>query len=210
MSRDPQGSNAHTTSMAVWSTTTPVAVRGTLEVKVGAKCSAGCRLAGQLVHVSDEAGLKIGEARLGDSPWPGTRGLYVAELSVVAPATEKVFGWSGSFAGDALGAPHESASAAFSFRTVRPPEHTVVVKVTDRDAGTVLAGVRLFMGAYHTTTDAHGLGKLDLPQSTYELMARKRGYDAPSMTVEVVRDTSIEMKVRPVLETNPEEEELWM
>lgn len=201
---------SHSTSMAVWGAPTPVAMHSSFNVKVGVKCSAGCRLAGQFVQVSDEAGSNIGEGRLGEAPWPGTRGLYVAELSLPAPATEKVSSWSGSFVGDGLPSPHESASVAFSFRTAKPPEHTVVVKVTERDAGTPLAGVAVFMGVYRATTDARGLAKLELPKSTYELIVRKRDYEAPSMTVEVDRETTVEIQACLVPETNPDEEEVWM
>ena len=180
------------------------------DVKVGVKCSAGCRLAGHGVKASDEAGSNMGEGRLGEAPWPGTRGLYVAELNLPAPATEKVSSWSSSFLGDGLASPHESASVAFSFRTAKPPEHTVVVKVTERDAGTPLAGVAVFMGVYRATTDARGLAKLELPKSTYELIVRKRDYEAPSMTVEVDRETTVEIQACLVPETNPDEEEVWM
>ena len=200
----------HSTSMAVWGAPTPVAIDSTFNVKVGVKCKAGCRLAGQLVQVTDEAGSHIGEGRLGQAPWPGTRGLYVAELSLPAPATEKVSRWSGSFAGGTLPSPHDSTSAAFSFRTAKPPEHTVAVKVTDRDTGTPLAGVAVFMGVYRAATDARGVAKLDLPKSTYELIVRRRDYEAPSRTVEIDRETSVEIHACLVPEPNPDEEEVWM
>jgi len=44
----------------------------------------------------------------------------------------------------------------------------------------------------------------------HELMARKRDYEAPSMTVEVDRETTVEIQTRRVPETNPDEEDVWM
>lgn len=47
---------------------TPVPVRSAFTVKVGVKCSEGCRLAGRVVRVSDEAGSCVAEGRLGETP----------------------------------------------------------------------------------------------------------------------------------------------
>lgn len=200
---------AHSTSVAVWGAPSPVTVQSSFNVKVGVKCSAGCRLAGHRVQVLDEKGSLIGEAPLGDALWAGTRGLYVAELTLPAPAIEDIFSWSGSFPGDAASR-HELASVAFSFRTAAPPEHSVVVKVTDREAGHPLGGVELFMGIYRAATDAHGLAKFELPKNTYELKVRERDGEAAPMTVEVDGNTAVEIQASLTPEPTPEEKELWM
>ena len=209
MSGMRHSAEAHSTSVAVWGAPSPVTMGRSFTIKVGVKCSAGCRLAGQLVQVSDEKGSRIGVGRLGDALWAGTRGLYVAELTLPAPAIEDVFNWSGSFPGDKA-SPHEHAAVAFSFRTAKPPEHTVVVKVTDREAGEPLGGVELFMGIYRAATNAHGLAKFGLPKSTYELTVRERDGEAPPMTVDVNGDTTVEIQAAPTPETSPDEKELWM
>jgi len=200
----------HRTSVAVWGAPTPVAVHSTFTVKVGVSCSAGCRLAGQVVRVNDEAGSCVAEGRLGEAPWPRTRGLYVAELSLPATATERVLYWTGSFSGDALTPPHESASSLFSFRTVEPPEHAVVVEVKERDAGAPLGGVGVFMGIHHATTDARGRAVLRLPKGTYTLVVRRRGCERPSLSVRVDRERTFAIQMGLVPEADPDEEEIWM
>lgn len=198
----------HPTSMAVWGTPSPVALESTFDVKVGVKCAEGCRLAGQLVRVSDEAGIVLGEARLGDAPWKDTQGLYVAELSLPAPPTEDVFKWSASFSDEAPEATHEAASAVFSFRTARPPEHTVIVEVTDRDEGTPLQDVAVMMGLYRSKTDASGLAKFDLPADTYEMRVRAQDAEAPPIKVAVDKPCTVKIQATPP--RDPDEAELWM
>ncbi len=53
-------------------------------------------------------------------------------------------------------------------------------------------------------------GRQVLGAEEHELMARKRDYEAPSMTVEVDRETTVEIQTRRVPETNPDEEDVWM
>ncbi len=200
----------HRTSVAVWGAPAPVVVHKTITVKVGVKCSAGCRLTGQVVRVIDEAGSSLAEGRLGEARWPGTSGLYVAELSLPETNTERVFHWSGSFSGDGLTLPHESASSPFSFRTAGPPEHTVVVEVKERDAGAPLEGVGVFMGIYHATTDARGRVELKLPKGAYTIVARRRGFQGPALSVAVDGERTSAIPMDLVRESNPEEEEVWM
>lgn len=209
---DPQPTRAksHRTSAAVWGAPTPVAVRSTFTVKVGVKCSEGCRLPGQVVRVSDEAGSCVAEGRLGEAPWPGTRGLYVAELSLPASATEGVFHWRGSFLGDAMAPRHESASSLFSFRTVEPPEHTVVVEVKERESGAPLERVSVFMGIYQAITDALGRAELKLPKGAYTLAVRRRGYEAPSLSVAVDRERTFSIQMGLVPEADHDQNEVWM
>jgi hypothetical protein len=200
----------HGTSIAVWDAPTPVAVHSPFPVKVGVKCSAGCRLTGQVVRVSDEAGSCVAEGRLGEAPWPGTRGLYVAELNLPETTTERVFHWTCSFSGNGLALPHESGSSLFSFRTAGAPEHIVVVEVKERDAGAPLEGVGVFMGMYHATTDARGRAELKLPKGAYPLVARRRGFQGPSLSVAVDGERTFAIPMDLVPESDPDEEEVWM
>ena len=207
---EPIGTKSHRTSVAVWGAPTPVAVRSTFTVKVGVKCSEGCRLAGQVVRVSDEAGSCVAEGRLGETPWPGTRGLYAAELVLPAPATEGVSHWTGSFLGDTLVPPHEGASSFFSFRTVEAPAHTVVVEVKERESGAALEGVGVFMGIYRATTDAGGRAELKLPKGAYTLAVRRRGCAAPSLSVAVDSERTFSLQMGLVPEADHDENEVWM
>src|SRR2546425_12240437 len=113
----------HSTSMAVWDVPSPVVMNRPFNVKVGVKCSAACPLMGHLIEVCDEAGVHIGESTLGETPWPGTSALYVAEVELAAPATEGMSSWSARYVAKDPGLPHAEESASFSFRTARPAEY---------------------------------------------------------------------------------------
>jgi hypothetical protein len=179
-------------------------------VKLGVKCAAGCCLSGQVVRVLDERGASVAEGRLGEAPRPGTRGLYVAELSLPGASAEGVFHWKGAFSGDGLALPHESASSVFSFRTVQPPDHTVVFEVREGDAGAPLEGVGVYMGIYQATTDARGRAELKLPKGAYDLAVRRRGFHGPSSSVEVDGERTFAIRMDVLHESDPDEEEVWM
>jgi len=169
---------------------------------------------GQLIEVCDEAGTRIGESRLGETPWPGTSALYVAEVELAAPATEGIPAWSarlpprggGPGAAAESGLPHEEACATFSFRTARPPEHRVTVKVTDKETEAPLENVEVRLGGYRAATDAQGLASLELPGGVYELDAWKVGYETLPRTVEVGKDLMIQVEALLSPETDPDDE----
>ena len=200
----------HTTSMAVWGVPTPVVMNRSFNVKVGVKCSATCQLAGQLIEVRDAAGTRIGQSRLGETPWPGTSALYVAEVELVAPATEGMASWSARFAAAEPGLPHEEASAPFSFRIARPPEHRVTVQVTDKETEAPLENVEVRLGVYRASTDAQGLASLELPGGVYDLDAWKVGYQTLPRTVEVDKDLMIQVETLFSPEKDPDDERVWM
>ena len=200
----------HTTSVAVWKVPSPVVVDSSFTVNVGTKCSVACQLAGQLVVVRNEAGHKVSEGRLGDTPFPGTSALYEAEVSLAAPATEGMYAWSATFAGAGLDIPHEDASATFSFRTARPPEHRVTVTVSDRDTDAPLETVQVQLGVYRAATDERGRASLEVPTGTYDLSLRKVGYETHTQTVEVTKSVTIQVSGVPAPDTDPDEEQVWM
>lgn len=202
--------NPHTASIAVWDIPRPV-VRGRLfKVHVGVKCASTCRLTGALVRVREDSGSELYEGRLGKTPWPGTMGLYVAEMSLIAPDAGGVSPWSVTFVGDKLGAPHQDAIATFSVRTAKAPEHGVRIHVTERDAGTPLARAHVFMGAYRASTNDRGQAHLELPKGAYELHVRKRGYQMPRQTVQVGKDVTVRIEASRLPERNADEDQVWM
>ena len=200
----------HTTSMAVWDVPSPVVMNRPFKVKVGVKCSAACQLAGRLVAACDEEGTQIGESRLGDTPWPGTSALYVAEVELVAPASEGILSWSARFAATEPGLPHEDASAMFSVRTDRPPAHRLTIQVTDRGTKAPIENVDVRMGVYRASTDSHGLARLELPAGVYDLDAWKVGYEMLPRTVDVGGDFIMQVDAVLSPEKNPDAERVWM
>jgi hypothetical protein len=195
----------------VWDIPSPLVINRPFKVKVGVKCSAMCRLVGQVVEVRDESGTRMGQGRLDDTPWPGTAALYVAEVNLVGPAAEGTSVWTASFANPELALPHSEASAAFSFRTAMAPEHKVTVKVTDKDTDAPLEQVHVRLGSYRASTNAQGLAILELPTGMYELDAWKVGYDdTPPRTLEVGADLVVHVETGLTLEKNPDDEQVWM
>ena len=200
----------HVTSMAVWDVPSPVVMNRSFRVKVGVRCSSACSLAGQLIEVRDDGGTQIGEGRLGETLWPGTSALYVADLELAAPAVEGTLAWSACFPATQPGLPHEPVSALFSFRTTRPPEHRITVKVTDKNTEAPLDNVDVRLGSYGAVTDAHGMASLELPGGTYNLDAWKVGYDTRPRTVEVGQDLMIQVEAVCSPEKDPDDERVWM
>ncbi|MGW8178827.1 MAG: hypothetical protein ACWGQW_08710, partial [bacterium] len=84
----------HTTSLAVWDISLPTVMGQRFNMKVGAKCSADCKLTGQRIEVYDEAGTKVSSKSLNEPPWQGTSALYWREVELTAPANEGVYSWS--------------------------------------------------------------------------------------------------------------------
>jgi hypothetical protein len=200
----------HPTSMAVWAVPAPAVVGRRFTVTVGVRCSEQCRLAGQRVEICDEAGVAHGDGRLGDTPWPGTSALYVAEVELTAPVSEGMCTRSARFASGQAALAHEDASAAFSFRTAPLPEHRVTVKVTDRESNRPLDQVDVRLGLYRASTDASGLACLEVPGGNYELDAWKVGYTASPRSVQVAEDLMLHVEASSTPETDPDEARVWM
>jgi hypothetical protein len=179
-------------------------------VKVGVKCSAACRLAGQLITVCDGAGMPMGESRLGDTPWPGTSGLYVADVELAAPATDGTAFWSARFAASEPGLPHDEASAAFSFRIARPPEHRVTVRVAAQGTKSPLEDVEVRLGVYRASTDAQGQASLELPGGVYTIEAWKAGYEMRTRTLKVGKDLTIRVEAVVVPPKDSDDDRVWM
>ena len=156
----------HSPSMAVWDIPSPVIMDRSFTVKVGVKCSATCQLAGQLITVCDGGGMPIGESRLGKTPWPGTSGLYVADVELAAPATDGMAFRSARFAAAEHALPHDEASADFSFRIARPPEHRVTVRVAAQETKSPLEDVEVRLGVYRASTDARARQAWNCPEAS--------------------------------------------
>ena len=99
----------------------------------------------------------MGEGKLGGTPWQGTGALYWTDARIVAPATDGVFSWTAQFTGAELELAHAEASANFSFRAGRQPEHRVTIKVIGEDTRAPLANAEVRLGFYTSCTDQGGL-----------------------------------------------------
>jgi hypothetical protein len=185
---------AHRSSMAVWDVPSPVPVNGSFKMKAGVRCSASCKLVGQLFEVRDEAGTRLGEGTLGEAPWTGTSGLYWGEVELRAPATEGILFWSVTFPAVGVELPHERASASFTVRTDQPPEHRVTVKVVEENTRAVVGDVEVRLGLYKAWTDEHGVVTVPLPKGSFEVSIRKDGFTAQPLTLDVNDDLTVEVQ----------------
>jgi hypothetical protein len=195
----------HATSLAVWAVPSPVPIGGNFSVTVGAKSSGACDLKGARIDISDETGAAVGHGTLGAAPWPGTSGLYWAQIGLAAPRGEGTFSWGVAFPVQELKLPHDESSATFGFATVRPPEHRLTVKVTESEGATPLADVQVALGPYRASTDAAGLARLEIPAGQFGLAVWKSGFEGAPKTVEIAGDVALQVEMTRV----PQEPEIW-
>lgn len=185
----------HRTSMAVWDIPLPVTIGSLFKIKVGVKCSATCQLTDQPIEVHDETGTRIGTRRLGETPWPQTSGLYWAEVEVTAPSAEGVYSRIVNFSPPELELPHEGASSKFSFRTARPPEHTVTVEVVDKDSKAPLKNADVLLNIYRGSCDECGVAKVEVPKGKYDLYVSKDDYETFQTSVEVTENITVKAEL---------------
>lgn len=194
--------------MAVWGQPAPVVTNDHFHVNVGVRCGEGCELTGQSIRVIDESGVEVGEGKLGDTPWAGTGSLYVARVPLRAPSFDGVSSWSVDFDPIGLPLPHLAGSASLGFRTVKPPDHIVTVKVIDPGTETPLADAQVHLDIYHGATNEEGLVKLALPKAAYQINVRKAGYECVPTPIDVIDDLDVQVTVSPVQDNL--DDELWM
>jgi hypothetical protein len=184
----------HETSLAVWGVPSAVVVDRSFPLSVGVKCVCGCNLHGHVVEIVDGQGTVKGEAVMGDVAWPGTEALWWSTARVTAPAGEGVYSWTCRLAADEVLPPHDLATGTFSFRTARPPEHSVLVEVSDIERGLPLDGVEVRVGPYVGFTDASGTAILDVPAGAYEVSMRKEGFAADARVVDVDQTVTVSVQ----------------
>jgi hypothetical protein len=195
----------HRTSLAVWSVPSPVRVADRFVVTVGAKSSGACALSGARIEVRDEAGAPVGQAVLGDTPWPGTDALYWTEIALAGPSREGRQCWSVAFAATDLELPHRGSSAELRFSAVKPPEHRVAVAVMESEVATPVEASEIALGPYRAATDKTGVAHIEVPGGIYDLAVWKSGFEPVSRTVEIAADVSVRLE----LIRRPKELTVW-
>jgi hypothetical protein len=194
----------HGTSLAVWSIPSFVVTGEAFTIKVGAKSSADCALQGESIEVCDHTGAVVARGTLGDTPWPGTSALYWTDVELPAPTQEGVSAWSVRFEVAALELAHDGAASGFSFVVVRPPEHTLTVKVREKETAAPIDNVQIRVGAYRGATDETGRADVKISKGSYDLHIWKVGYEAPPQTIAVDADAVVEVEVLTVPEDDPD------
>src|SRR5262249_27265849 len=145
---------AHDTSLAVWDIPSPLVAGERFAIKVGAKSSAACELAGRGIEICDDAGTVVARTKLNATPLAGTSALYWADVALTAPTAERLHIWSARFDAAELDLPHEGAAASFSFLIGPKREHQLSVKVMERESNTPVVDAEVLIGPYRGRTDA--------------------------------------------------------
>lgn len=199
----------HATSLAVWNIPSPV--RGhPFKVRVGVRCSSECHLGGRRIEVVDEARTHVGEGRTSAEPRAGTTALYEAEVSLVAPDRAGVVSRSVRFSPTDPEAPHMPAEAAFTFRVVEAPEHTITVRIAPGAVSRSLDGIEVRLGPYRSTTNARGVATVAVPTGSFELSIWRIDIEPVSLEVDVTGDRLVELEVEPRRVVDEDAERVWM
>jgi hypothetical protein len=191
----------HHISLAIWDVPSPLVRQRPAKMKIGVKCSAGCRLTGQSVEILDEAGATVASGTLGQNPWHETAALYWTEIELPDPADEGTYSWSAQFTPSDTTAPHEGASLTFSFLAVKAPEHGVLVRVIEKNTQAGIENAEVRLGVYKARSDSSGCARIEVPTGTYDLNAWKLGYQAEAKTVDVAENVTVQLEVVTVPET---------
>jgi hypothetical protein len=186
---------AHETSLAVWDVPATVAAGERFTVKLGARSSAGCGLAGRTVAVWDTADAVVATASLGDAPWPDTDALFWAELELQAPNEPGRVALTAQFDAVGLDEPHQAASSQFEVTIVPAAAHKLAVTIMA--AGTPVGSAYLRLGPYRAVTDDAGRADVRLAPGRYQLQVWKAGYDIPDLDLDIATDTAVNVEALP-------------
>ncbi len=202
----------HTTSVVAWDIPSAIVVGERFRIKVGIKCGHECPLTNRDFGIYDHEGAQVATGRLPGDRWPGTTGLYVAEVELEAPAGEGLYTWRAKGPSTMLGAspksdvgiPHAEGSISFGVRVVEHPEYLVRVETVDTVSHTPLSGARVVMHPYKAVTDERGVAEVRVAKGAYKLFVSQTKYLTFGLPVEVTADMTAraELYLEPVLERN--------
>ena len=194
----------HTTHVVAWDAPPAVVVGERFRMKVGIKCPNECDLTNGDFGIYDHEGTQVAGGTLTGDRWPGTSGLYVAEVELDAPAREGLYTWSVRRQGSDVGILHAEGSISFGVRVVSHPQYLVTVEAVDKDNQAPLKGARVVMHPYKAVTDERGIAEVRVAKGTYKLFVSQTRYLTLGLPVEVTADMKarVELDLEPVPERN--------
>jgi hypothetical protein len=129
---------AHTTSVLVWDVPTAIVAGGPFRIKVGIKCSSGCRQAHRAFTIVDQDGKEVAASAASEDIWPKSDALYFTEVELEAPEDIGLMRWEArcaeadlATAGADVALAHTAGAAGFDVRSVRRPDHKVRLEAWD-------------------------------------------------------------------------------
>jgi hypothetical protein len=194
----------HLTNVVAWDIPSAIVVGERFKIKVGIKCSHECLLTNTHFGVYDHEGVQVATGTMAGDIWPGTTGLYVAEVELEAPAAEGLYTWSVKSLGTDLGIPHGEAATSFGVRVVPHPEYVVTVETVDKVDQTPVSGARVVMHPYRAVTDERGIAEVRVVKGAYKLLVSQTKYLTFGLPVDVDADMTAraELDLEPVRERN--------
>ena len=198
----------HTTSVVAWDMPSAIVAGERFRMKVGIKCSDECPLTNRDFGIYDHEGAHVAAGTLPGDLWPGTTGLYVAEVELEAPAGEGLYTWSvkgpGAGPGSDAGTPHAEGSISFGVRVVSQPECLVRIEAVDEISQAPLRGARVMMHPYTALTDERGVAEVRVAKGAYTLFVSQARYHTFGLPVEVTSDMTARagLALEPVAERN--------
>jgi hypothetical protein len=218
----------HATNVVAWDIPSAIVVGERFRIKVGMKCADECDLTNSDFGIYDHGlqgsgigdpeseegsgirdqgsreGKRVATGKLSSNLWPGTTGLYVAEVELEAPAAEGLYTWSARAPGSDGEIPHAEGSVSFGVRVVSRPQYLVTVEAVDEVNQTPLSGARVVMHPYKAVTDERGVAEMRVAKGAYKLFVSQSRYLTFGLPVEVDADMTAraELCVEPVPERN--------
>jgi hypothetical protein len=193
----------HAMSVNAWGMPSAIASGERFGLRVGIKCSAGCRLAGRPLSVFDDEGAQVAAASLLDDVWPEASALYFAEVEAQAPLATGDHEWHVECPGSEHGVPHEAGSFSFTVKVVDPPDHEVTVEAFDSEKQTPIEGVHVLLHPYRAVTDDRGIAKVKVAKGRYTVFVSGFQYIPHQSFIDVAGDVT----TRAELTSEPEGEE---
>ena len=179
----------HAAQVTVWDVPSAAVAGERFKFAVGARCSAGCNLAGRELSIFDHDGALAGTVKLGHDVWPGTEALYFAEVEARAPLAVGSHQWEAKIDGWDTELPHASGAFPLIVRVVPSPDCEVTVRAVDREKQTPIKHARVVMHPYRAETDDNGIARVRVARGQYDVLVSASQYTAACTRVDVTADT---------------------
>src|SRR6266850_6086443 len=186
---------AHATSVNVWGLPSAITAGERFALKVGVKCSAGCKLTGRPLRIFDHDGAQVGNTSLLDDIWPGTTALYFSELEAQAPLKAGDYKWQVRTPASEQGVPHAAGSFTFPVKVVSPPDYEVTVAAFDSATQTPINGAHVLLHPYRTSTDETGMAKIKVTRGQYKLFVSGFNYTPYAGNIDVAADVTVKVEL---------------
>ena len=191
--------SAHATRLLVWDVPPAIESGRPFAMKIGVKCSSGCDMTGRPYEVVNQTGEPIATGALTGETWPGSDGLYYAELELMAPDTVDLCQWQVWVPSNSTHGHHQAATATFGVRTVAPAEFTVRIEAVDSESGEPLPNFSVVMHPYRTRTDENGVAEVKVAKGSYRVFVSGPGHYPMQREMEIVDHvaTQVPLKAEP-------------